>query len=283
MPHIRPGSAHSSPPSARSGAAYDVEAPRVRSSRPILSSHTFRVRSSRPILNSHTFSVLLKARSGKARSGRTIPLRRSDPTEGDRVRALESLKRLRTCAPGFRFAELSEPCYAVGTMEQSPKDLERERHHAEAIKKRLATRARLTAEQIAELDRDICEFDSNPRPPEPGEYAFCIGLNEPDQYWDSDFSVIGYARYVAARCIDWTEAVYNSLYGYEEPLRLEKRTQYGGLIWNSLPLPAKLRVEAHFIREYAASGDINPPSSFEDAALWLEDVARELEAQAPHS
>ena len=128
---------------------------------------------------------------------------------------------------------------------------------AEVIKKRLATRARLTAEQIAELNRDICEFDQNPRPPKPGEYAFCMGLNEPDQYWDSDYSVIGYARYIAARCIDWAEAVYNSLYDNEEPLRLEKRTQYGGLIWKSLPLPAKLRVEAHFIREHAESGDIN--------------------------
>jgi len=153
--------------------------------------------------------------------------------------------------------------------------------HAEAIKKRMATRTRLTAEQIAELNRDICEFDQNPRPPKPGEYAFCMGLNEPDQYWDSDYSVIGYARYLAARCIDWAEAVFNSLYDNEEPLRLEKRTQYGGLIWKSLPLPAKLRVEAHFIREHAESGNINPPSSFEDAALWLEDVARELEAQAP--
>src|SRR5450759_5117933 len=140
--------------------------------------------------------------------------------------------------------------------------------HAEAIKKRMATRTRLTADQI-------------PRPPKPGEYAFCMGLNEPDQYWDSDYSVIGYARYLAARCIDWAEAVFNSLYDNEEPLRLEKRTQYGGLIWKSLPLPAKLRVEAHFIREHAESGNINPPSSFEDAALWLEDVARELEAQAP--
>jgi hypothetical protein len=154
--------------------------------------------------------------------------------------------------------------------------------HAEAIKNRLATRARLTAEQIAELDRDICEFDQNPRPPKPGEYAFCMGLNEPDQYWDSDYAVIVYARYIAARCIDWAEAVYNSLYTNEGPLRLEKRTQYGGLIWKSLPLTARLEVEAHFIREHAAAGDIDPPSSFEDAALWLDDVAREMEEpQAP--
>jgi hypothetical protein len=49
----------------------------------------WRVSSSRPVSSSHTFSVLWKARSG-----RTIPLRHSDPTEGDRVRALESLEAL---------------------------------------------------------------------------------------------------------------------------------------------------------------------------------------------
>ncbi|MGP6188614.1 MAG: hypothetical protein ACLPSH_00740 [Vulcanimicrobiaceae bacterium] len=149
------------------------------------------------------------------------------------------------------------------------------------MKGRLAARARLTAEQIVELDRDECGFDHDPRPPRPGECAFCTGLNEPDQYWDSDYSVIEYARYIAARCIDWAEAVYDSLYHNDEPLRLQKRTQYGGLIWKSLPLCARLEVEAHFIREHADASDVSPPSSFEDAALWLEDVARELEAQAP--
>lgn len=71
--------------------------------------------------------------------------------------------------------------------------------------------------------------------------------------------------------------MYDSLYDNEEPLRLKKRTQYGGLIWRSLPLAARLRLEAHFVREYAAASDIDPPSPFEDAALWLEDVAGELE------
>jgi len=121
-------------------------------------------------------------------------------------------------------------------MEQPPKNLGRKRYHAESIKERLATRARLTAEQIAELDRDICKFDPNPRPPEPDEYAFCIGLNEPDQYWDSDYSVIEYARYLAARCIHWAEAVYNSLYNYEEPVGLPGQGRRNGASYPPSPV-----------------------------------------------
>ncbi|MGD0473394.1 MAG: hypothetical protein ABSB70_09260 [Candidatus Velthaea sp.] len=150
-----------------------------------------------------------------------------------------------------------------------------------ALRERLVRRTRLTAEDVAKLERDFCRFEHYPLPPQPGEYIFCLGLNEPNQYWESDYAVIEYARYIGARCIDWAEAVFDSPYGAEEPVRLEKRTQYGGLIWKSLPLPVKLRIEAHFIRARAEACDITPPSSLEDAARWLDDVARELEETMP--
>ena len=158
---------------------------------------------------------------------------------------------------------------------------ESDRFRTAALRERLVGRTRLTAEDVAKLERDFCRFEHYPLPPQPGEYIFCLGLNEPNQYWESEYAVIEYARYIGARCIDWAEAVFDSPYGAEEPVRLEKRTQYGGLIWKSLPLPVNFGSRRTSFAHARRPVTSRRPSSLEDAARWLDDVARELEETMP--